>query len=344
MAAPRGAKAEGGSLSGTSLSATNIRERINAAHQVRLDAGLGDDTNAYRLVHDHYDGLPWLRIDRIADYALIKYRHESWADERPATVVVEALRKLGIKGAAFIYDAPSKDSADTSDARDSALNKWLGDIQFRAPTETILVRENGLTYALSATSGYSCGLFFDMRSARLDLAERWAGKKVLNLFAYTCGFGVALGKESDVTNVDVSNTYLDWGKHNYALNGIKALDEVFVRKDAFDYLEIAGKKNNHFDAIILDPPSYSAGKKGRSRRFSLKKDLPELVSLALDALVSGGELFVATNFEQISRRRFEALATDMAAPRGKRIVERWQPGPDFPVPFQEYHLKTGLIR
>ncbi len=331
-------------MSGTTLSASNIRDRVNTAHQLRLDAGLGDETNAYRLIHDHYDGLPWLRVDRIGDYALIKYRHEHWANGRPATVLAEALRTLGLNGAAFIYDAPSKDSADASDARDSALNAWLGDLEFRAPTETILIRENGLTYALSATSGYSCGLFFDMRSARADLAERWAGKRVLNLFAYTCGFGVALGRKSDLTNVDVSNTYLDWGKHNYALNGIKVGEGAFVRKDAFEYLEIAAKKNNHYDAIILDPPSYSAGKRGRSRRFSLKKDLPELVGLALDALAPGGELFVSTNYEQLSRRRFEALASDMAAPRGKRIVGRWHPGPDFPVPFEEYHLKTALIR
>lgn len=301
-------------------------------------------TNAYRLIHDQYDGLPWLRVDRLSDYALIKYRHEHWTNERPAMVLVNALRDLGFKGASFLYDAPSKDSTDATDARDLALNGWLEDLAFRAPTETILGRENGFIFALSATSGFSSGLFFDMRSVRESLAEQWAGKKVLNLFAYTCAFGVVLGGESDVTNVDVSNTYLDWGKHNYALNGVTARGEDFVRKDAFEYLEIANKKQNLFDAIILDPPSYSAGKKGRSRRFSLKKDLPELVALSLDALAPRGELFVSTNYEGISRRRFEALALDMAGPRGKRIVQRWAPGPDFPVPGKDYHLKTGLIR
>ena len=331
-------------MSGTDLSASEIKTRIVAAVQRRIDAGLGEVTNAYRLIHDHYDGLPWLRVDRLSDYAVIKYRHEHWTNERPAMVLVDALRSLGIKGAAFVYDAPAKDSTDASDARDQALNGWLGDLGFRAPSETILGRENGHTFALSTSSGYSSGLFFDMRAVREALAERWVGKRVLNLFAYTCAFGVVLGRECEVTNVDVSNAYLDWGKQNYGLNGVTVSDEHFVRKDAFDYLEIANKKQNLFDAIILDPPSYSAGKKGRARRFSLKKDLPELVALSLDALSSVGELFVSTNFEGISKTRFEALALDMAAPRGKRIVERWGPGADFPVPEDEYHLKTGLIR
>jgi 23S rRNA (cytosine1962-C5)-methyltransferase len=331
-------------VSGTALTASEIEARVLASHERRITAGLGGTTNCYRLIHDHYDGLPWLRIERLADYAIIKYRHEHWTNERPVMAVVKALRELGIKGATFIYDAASKDSSDASDARDRVLNGWLHEIEFRAPSETILGRENGFTFALSASSGYSSGLFFDMRPVRESLPELWSGRRVLNLFAYTCAFGVVLGRDCQVTNVDVSNPYLEWGKHNYALNGVTVLDEDFVRKDAFEYLELANKKGNLFDAIILDPPSYSAGKKGRSRRFSLKKDLPELVALALDALAPRGELFVSTNYEGISRKRFEALALDMAVPRGKRIVQRWRPAADFPVPEDEYHLKAGLIR
>lgn len=331
-------------MTGTTLTASEIRSRVAAAHERRVAAGLGDDTNAYRIIHDQYDGLPWLRVDRLGDFAMIKYRHEHWTNERPAMELVKALRSMGLKGAAFVFDAPSKDSAAAADARDRALNGWLGDLEFNAPEETILARENGRRYALSATAGFSCGLFFDMRGVRQDLAEHWSGKRVLNLFAYTCGFGVALADSCEVTNVDVSSRYLDWGRHNYALNGLGVADEHFVRKDAFEYLEIAVKKQNYFDAIILDPPSYSAGKRGRSRRFSLRNDLPELVGLALDALASGGELFVATNYESLSRRKFDALVLDNAAPRGKRIVRRWGPGPDFPAPDEVYHLKTALVR
>lgn len=331
-------------MNGTTLTASEICRRVVAAHERRLEAGLGADTNAYRIVHDQYDGLPWLRVDRLGDYAMIKYRHEHWTTERPAMELVRALKEIGLKGAAFVYDARSKESASAADARDSMLNGWLGELEFRAPKETILATENRRRYALSLSAGFSCGLFFDMRGVRHDLAKRWVGKRVLNLFAYTCGFGVALGRSCEVTNVDVSSRYLDWGRNNYALNGLAASDEHFVRKDAFEYLEIAKKKQNLFDAIILDPPSYSAGKRGRSRRFSLRSDLPELVGLALDALASGGELVVAINYESISWQKFETLVLDNAAPRGKRVVQRWGPGPDFPAPEDEYHLKTARVQ
>ena len=323
--------------------AADIVERVVAAHERRLAAGLGGDTTAYRLVHDHWDALPALRIERLAHYALVKYRHDVWAEDAAAGAVVEGLRRCGLRGAAFVLDAAEKDRTPAHEARDAALDAWLQDIGFRAPRETILARECGRTYALSAREGYSAGLFFDMRACRDDLAQRWTGRRVLNLFAYTCGFGVALGRDNEVTNVDTSRRLLDWGQHNYTLNGLPADDAHFVRKDAFSYLEVAARVGNTFDGVILDPPSYSTGKKGFARRFSLKTDFQELLGLALDALSSGGELFVSTNWEGTDAAAFEATIRRLAGPRGRRIVHSWPPGPDFPVPAEDFHLKTALL-
>lgn len=328
------------------LPTAEIPGRVEAAAQRRVDAGVTEVADSYRLVHGRWDALPGLRVERLADWAVVRYRDPSWADDATATALVDGLRRAGVLGATWIYDASAKDRTPASNARDEALEARMGALDFRSPEDTILGHEYDRTFALSSRSGFSCGLFFDMRECRHDLAQRWHGKSVLNLFSYTCGFGVVLAGNNDVTNVDTSAPALDWGRQSYALNDLPVEDGAFVKKDAFSYLEIAAKVGNRFDAVILDPPSYSAGKRGKrskARRFSLRDDLGELVALALDVLEPDGELFASTNLESLDRETFAAIVERQAGLRGKRIRRRWSPAGDFPVPDDAYHLKTALV-
>lgn len=330
-------------IPGLSLRPQTVASRIVDAMERRRKAGLGGAaTDAYRLVHARWDGLPELRIERLGAYALVKYRDDAWATPAAVDAIVDGLRACSIEGATFVYDAPSKDRTPATDARDADLVARMEAAAFRPPEETV-ARENGRAFSLSARDGYSTGLFYDMRSPREDLAQRWSQRRVLNLFSYTCGFGVALAGHNDVVNVDTSRRILDWGARNYALNGLDAPRSAFVKKDAFAYLEVAAKVGNTFDAIVLDPPSYSAGKKGKARRFTLRTDFEPLVAAALSALSDDGELFVSTNWEGLDAAGFAEVVTRLAAPGGRRIVRTWEPGPDFPCSPAEYHLKTALV-
>lgn len=324
------------------LGATEVADRIVAAHERRRAAGLGDTTTAYRLVHDAGDALPDLRIERIGDFALVKYRDPWWA-QQGASAIVEGLRACGLLGATFVFDAPAKMRTPAHQARDADLVSEMENQGFRPPAGTIVATENGHRYALSARDGYSAGLFFDMRDVRADLAAQWRGRKVLNLFAYTCGFGVALADGNTVTNVDTSKRYLDWGRENYALNDLETPNGTFVRKDAFGYLEIAAKVGNQFDAIVLDPPSFSTGKKGKARRFALRDDLEPLIASALSVLAPGGECFVSTNWEGITPAAFASLLRRLGGARGLRLEQTWPPAVDFPPGATPYHLKTGRL-
>jgi 23S rRNA (cytosine1962-C5)-methyltransferase len=309
------------------LPVAQLREALDAAWWRRDHAGLGVETTAYRVVHRQFDALAGLTIDRLGDVAWVVYRNAGYAASEAVEATVAALRPHGIERFVWRYDRPGNQGDDPyeSEANAEQTLQRLG-VGFNA--ETTIATESGLRYEFASDRGLSHGLFFDMRDVRRDLRERWSGRRVLNLFAYTC---------------DVTKRYLEWGKRNFALNEMDAPATGFVAKDAFSYLEVAAKLGNRFDAIVLDPPTFSHGKKGKARRFSIPSDLDELMALALGALNPNGELFVGTNAAQLARDSFSRLCRDRASHVGRRVVQTWRPAPDFPVSPSEYHLKTALI-
>ncbi|NDL70662.1 bifunctional 23S rRNA (guanine(2069)-N(7))-methyltransferase RlmK/23S rRNA (guanine(2445)-N(2))-methyltransferase RlmL [Vreelandella alkaliphila] len=148
------------------------------------------------------------------------------------------------------------------------------------------------------------GLFLDHRPVRRLLNEMASGKRFLNLFCYTATATVqaALGGASDSVSVDMSNTYLDWARDNFALNKLDPRLHRVVRDDCFRWLETA---NAEFDLIFMDPPTFSNSKKMRDT-LDVQRDHPRLVELAMARLARGGTLVFSNN-----QRRFkldEALA------------------------------------
>ena len=150
-----------------------------------------------------------------------------------------------------------------------------GDMAALAPRRPILgpdmsefvAHEEGLSYLIRPGEGFSVGLFPDMREHAARVRAWAAGTRVLNCFAYTCGFGVAAtaGGATRVLNLDLSKSALEWGKANYRTNGFTPDDHDFVYGDVFDWLARLAKRNERFDLVILDPPGFSRTK---SRTFS----------------------------------------------------------------------------
>ena len=175
------------------------------------------------------------------------------------------------------------------------------------------------------------GLFLDMREVRGWVHNMARGRSVLNLFAYSCSFGVSamLGGATRVLNVDVSKPYLEWGQENYRLNDLTADPQDFVFGDAFDWLRRLGRRNEPFDMVLVDPPSFS------STPFSVVRDYTRLVEGAARALAPGGILVAATNHASTSDQRFEAWLDHglSDARRHGQLLQQWQePAADFPVP------------
>jgi 23S rRNA (cytosine1962-C5)-methyltransferase len=214
-------------------------------------------------------------------------------------------------------------------------------VPLHSPSQRWVAKENELFFQLRADQGLSPGLFLDQRENRSWVFKNSHQKKVLNLFSYTCGFSVAAaaGGANEVVSVDVSSTFLDWGKTNFSLNRLDPGHYEFWSSDVIDFLKRTAKMGRSFDLIVCDPPSFGRSKRGV---FKIEKDLSELVALIFPLLNLNGHLLLSLNYEQWTKSEFERTATKNLQPRSYNQCEPPKPGLDFleKTPI----LKTVLIK
>jgi len=229
-----------------------------------------------------------------------------------------------------------------------------------AAPERFEILENGIRYEMSFAEGYSVGLFLDQRDNRRRLLTGhiaggfplWlprtpdARPEILNCFAYTCGFSVCAAKAgARTTSLDLSKKYLEWGKRNFALNGLDPAAHDFIYGDTFDWLRRLAKKGRQFDAIVLDPPTFSQSKENGV--FRVEKNFGDLVSAALPVLKPGGILLASTNAAEWPPEKFLASVDFAVRSAGRKITKQHyvpQP-PDFLVCRMEpAYLKTVWVK
>ena len=267
--------------------------------------------------------MPGLALDRYGDVVVIHAESaellERWAPDIRTDLAADF-------GSAYAKVHPRSASRVRADQmRQLAPDRPV----WGPPVSDVDVWENGVRCVVRPAAGLSVGLFLDMREVRAWLRTNAGGRRVLNLFAYTCSLGVnaALGGASRVLNLDLSRGYLDWGKTNYRLNGLSVDDRDFVYGDAFDWLGRFARRGEHFDVVIVDPPSFS------STPFSVTRDYPRLVEAAARTVAPPGILLAATNHAGTSDDRFEAWLQNGLTLAGRygRVVQRWhEPQLDFP--------------
>lgn len=167
-----------------------------------------------------------------------------------------------------------------------------------------VVQEGEALFYVNLTDYLDSGLFLDHRETRLYVKNQAAGKRVLNLFAYTASFGVqaAIGGAVSSKNVDMSNTYCDWAKENLKLNRLDLFKHQVVRADCLKYVQEMIYNNEQYDLIIIDPPTISRSKK-MDQFFDIQIDYVELINRALELLSKEGMIIFSTNSRQF---RFDA--------------------------------------
>lgn len=304
-----------------------------------------DRTNAFRLLHGESDGWPGWQLDQLGDFLL------SQSESDPTAPQLQYLE--GLKGVAGGYHKRLDRQVRKSAAAEASPKLLRG-----APAPPrFLIKENGIQFELGFNEGYSVGLFLDQRDNRRRVLTRHvaagfplyeslrnplAPPEVLNTFAYTCGFSVAAGVSgARATSLDLSKKYLDWGRRNFALNGVDPMAHDFIFGDTFDWLKRMAKKNRGFDLVILDPPTFSQSRE--SGVFRAEKDYGRLIGLALPVLKPGGVLFASTNAADWTPTGFLATVQSAIQQKGRSILRQHfvpQP-PDFPVSRAEpAYLKT----
>lgn len=307
-----------------------------------LDALHAAETDAYRLLHGAVEGAPGVAIDRYGPLLLI----QTWRE--PLTVSPEVLaevasEQLGVPLTAVWNHRHRRTRPDFA--------------RYHQPEipDAPVCQENGLWFdARPRHGGTDPLLFLDFRAVRRRVRGLAEGRSVLNLFAYTCGIGVAAlaGGASEVWNVDFAASSLAVGETNRALNGLP--DWRNIQEDVFPInRQLAGLKvpprrkyvrvaPRSFDLVVLDPPRFSKGSFGA---VDLVRDYPSVFKPALLATAPGGTLICTNNVASVDRETWLAGLERSAAKAGRPIgdVEIIKPEDDFPSPDGRHPLKVAQI-
>ena len=288
---------------------------------------------AYRLFDGAGDGIPGVYVDRYGSAAILNvYDDADWSDEAITDAAWRIIESLAPKGVEAVYVKRfSKDRSrlgGVAPAESTSVTPRAGVDQ----PETLIIEEYGVKLEVRPYDGFSTGLFLEHREHRRALAQR-RPKRVLNLFSYTCAFSVPLAiSGAEVTNVDVSARYLDWGRRNHEINDVDASNVRFKRMDAIAFLDYAARHaKERFDLIILDPPTFGAADTRRDvKAWKATADYPKLLIAAAKALTAGGLIFAATNTRELANdRAFRGMIEDAIG------TPQWESLPPWPADVLE---------
>ena len=305
------------------------------------------ETNAFRVIHGASDGWPGWYVERLGKFLLSQSEQPLRAEQREE--LARLAKTFSVRGA--YHKNLSRQVRRTIAAEASPQLVWG-----EAAPERFEICENGVRFELGFNEGYSTGLFLDQRDNRRrfltgHIAANFPqpstlNSQLLNCFAYTCGFSVCAARAgAKTTSLDLSKKYLEWGRRNFALNGLDPAAHDFIYGDAFDWLRRLAKKGRAFDTVALDPPTFSQSKEHGI--FRAEKDYGKLVAAALPLVKPGGVLFASTNAADWPPEKFLADVGKAIHSARRKILQRHhvpQP-PDFPISRAEpAYLKTVWMR
>jgi 23S rRNA (cytosine1962-C5)-methyltransferase len=324
-----------------------------AARSGLLAQMASEKTDAYRLFHGSVEGEPGLSIDRYGDILLVQTFHRSLLAAELGEI--EAFYRAAFPALLVIYNDRSQPNSRVSNLLDGAVMKLA-----ELPRQ---FSELGINYRFQARhAGQDPWLFLDLRAGRRRVMQEAKGKAVLNLFAYTCGVGIAaaIAGARQVVNIDFADSSLSIGKENASLNSIP-ISVRFIKSDAFAALrqysgigqpDVVRRKKlpdfpkldaQKFDLVFLDPPRYAKSAFGV---VDLINDYSALFKPALLATAEGGTLICCNNVAQVDRAAWIDQLERSARKAGRPVREtEWiAPESDFPSPDGQPPLKMALFR
>jgi len=333
-----------------------LTEQLAAAFERRrtLLAQLhAENTDCYRLFHGSVEGQPGLTVDRYGDLLLVQSFHSPLDADQLAAL--EAFYATAVPGLTQVYN-------DRSRANSRIGNKLEGAALDAAMLPRI-AHEMGVKYHIQGRhAGQDPWLFLDLRAVRRHVMREAPAKTLLNLFAYTCGVGIAAAKAGAafVVNVDFAESSLVIGKDNARLNDLP-IRPRFIQSDAFPAMRqlsglgqprmVRGKhlppfpklEPRQFDIVCLDPPRYAKSPFGV---VDLVNDYAALFKPALLCTAEGGTLICCNNVAEVPREAWldQLQRSAKKAGRAIREVEWIVPEADFPSSDGQPPLKVALLR
>ncbi len=275
--------------------AASIRRAARARDAVCRDLGIGT-AGAVRLYHGDTEGVRGVRLDRYGQHLRLELFDPLPDGAAAVEHLLDGLEPLLPAGGTLFL-----------------LERYRGHggavpVRGRRSDGVVVVAEGTARFRVELARARNTGLFLDTRAARRWVAELALEGTVLNLFAYTCAFGVVaqLAGAAHTVNLDMSRSALARGVENYRLNGLDAPSRTFLRGDVRKRLPWLARRHFRFDLIVVDPPPTAP--------------IPPAHRLA-PLLVEGGRLLWCHHG-----------SAPPPLPEGFTVVEERLPDLDFPGP------------
>ncbi|MDD1795149.1 class I SAM-dependent methyltransferase [Enterovibrio sp. ZSDZ42] len=300
-----------------------FKKRLQEAQGLRDVLAARDGLTGYRLIAAESDGLPGITIDRYENFMVCQLL--SAGAEAQKQNLVDAIVEL--YPACSIYER-----SDVSVRKKEGLKERTGVLHGDMPPPSLVIEENGVKINVDITGGHKTGFYLDQRDSREASVKYVNGKRVLNCFCYTGGFGLyALkGGASEVINVDVSQPALDIAKANAEMNSYDLTKAQFVNADVFKLLREYRDSGELFDVVIMDPPKFAESK---SQLTGACRGYKDINMLAMQILKPGGTLLTYSCSGLMDNSLFQKIIADAAldAHRQVQFIERFEQAADHPL-------------
>jgi 23S rRNA (cytosine1962-C5)-methyltransferase len=292
-------------------------------HRLQVALALRERLHArpfYRLVYGESDGLPGLVLDRFDD-VIVGQAGTAGMEALKADVVAAVQKVIGPR--TFVWK-------NDSGARELEGLPGYVETAFGPAVAEAVVEENDVRFVVPVGQGQKTGWFYDQAANRHALLKYVPGRRVLDVFCYLGGWGLAAAKAgaTDVVCVDSSAPALELLRRSAGANG---LDRVRTeRADAFDALATLRAAGEKFDVVVIDPPAF----------IKRRKDIPKgqaayrkLNQLAMQVLARDGVLVSCSCSHHLAQEDL-MLAIQQSARHLDRFVQVVEVGghaPDHPI-------------
>lgn len=314
-----------------------FRTQMESAGRLRQLLGMMAPGQACRLLFSEGDGLSGCIVDRYDRWLILQLTSLGLAQRRD--LLVELLVELFQPEGIYLRTERGIGQMEGLEAHDGPL--WG-----QVPTEPIRIEEGGLTFLVNLAEGQKTGFYLDQRDNRQAVAHLAAGRRVLDGFCYSGGFGLycARAGAAEVLGVDVSEPALALARENARINGLERAQ--FVRADVFDHLAALATQGERFGLVVLDPPRFA---RNRNAVEEAMRGYRRLQTLGLRLLERDGIFVVCCCTGLITLDMLESLLAQIAAEekRDLQLLERRGPSLDHPVSvscLESHYLKCLICR
>ncbi|MBI5374154.1 MAG: class I SAM-dependent rRNA methyltransferase [Candidatus Schekmanbacteria bacterium] len=315
-----------------------FKKRIQNALAHRIFLGFPPHSS-FRVVFSEGDLLPGLIVDKYEDVLSVQFTTlgmEQWKGE-----IIEILKDLLFPSAIIERsDIGVREKEGLKQEKGIIYGKKNGKME---PQKTI--KQDGLLFKVDLLEGHKTGFYLDQQDNRRVIKPFVAGKKVLDCFSYSGAFSIyaAAFGATEVVAVEDSGKVMDILRENIMINGFEK--KIRTEKgDAFQWMREAYKKDERFDCVMLDPPSFVRGKDARGGALRGYKDIN---ILGLKLLNDGGYLVTSSCSQSISAHNLIEIVKDSASDAAclVQLLEIRQQAKDHPIlaSMPETHYLNFII-